>query len=171
MAEAYWESRHRESSIQTATLGLGREWRWKIINRYAGRIDDVIDVGCGDTKFWFGRDCEAYTGIDISESVVARNRLERPNWKFIVSDCSKPLPLRARIVLCMELLYHILDEKRFLDALDNLASYTSEWLFISTWGTNRFVSLRDVGLRTIGRLTQRTGLMKGARAWGEFVEA
>ena len=167
----YWEQRYKKSPAGIATVGHARDWRWKIIARYTGGLDDVIDFGCGDLGFWSGRDCLNYLGIDISERVVETNREARPGWKFIVSDSSTPLRLRARVVLCIELLCHLMEEEDFVATLDNLAACCGEWLLISTWSTNRFGSLRDAGLRALGLGTSLYRLENISRTWLDLVRA
>jgi len=113
-----------------------RAWKWSIIDRYVDALDDVIDVGCGDLSFWEGRDCRRYVGLDLSKSVLRANRRRRPRWSFICADAAKPLRARAMIVLCMDVLFHVLDESQYSAILRNLSAYTDRWLFVGTWIRN-----------------------------------
>jgi len=113
-----------------------RSWKWSVIDRYVDALDDVMDVGCGDLSFWEGRDCKRYIGLDLSKSVLQENRRRRPLWSFICADAAQTLRVRARIVLCMDVLFHVLDESRYQAILRNLSAYTDRWLFLGTWNRN-----------------------------------
>ena len=135
--KGYWDRRYRRGGTSGAgSVGESRNWKWVLIERYAGKVDEVVDVGCGDLSFWEGRDCEKYTGIEISEYIVEKNRAQRPSWNFVLASADKPLDLHAKVVICMDLLFHIPDDRTFSRTLLNLASYSNEWLFIHTWAVN-----------------------------------
>jgi len=135
----YWENRYREGGTSGAgSIGEFREWKWGIIARHVGKIDDVLDVGCGDLSFWESRDCPKYLGIDISPTVIEHNRRRRPNWQFKVQAAELRLDAHARIVLCMDVLFHIMEDGSFVRILQNLCEYSTEWIFIHTWSRNPF---------------------------------
>ncbi len=113
-----------------------RGWKWSIIDRYVDALDDVMDVGCGDLSFWEGRDCPRYIGLDLSKSVLRANRRKRPQWSFICADAAQALRAHATIVLCMDVLFHVLDESQYRAILRNLSAYTDRWLFVGTWNRN-----------------------------------
>jgi ubiquinone/menaquinone biosynthesis C-methylase UbiE len=126
----YWEERYRKGGISgEGSLGEYRKWKWEIIDRYAKRIDDVIDVGCGDLSFWEGRDLpNHYVGIDISNTVIERNRKSRPNLTFLRSPAEDYLNIgTARIVLCLDVLFHIMDDSNYERILTNLTRYSNDW--------------------------------------------
>lgn len=98
-----------------------------------------MDIGCGDLKFWEGRECRRYFGLDLSETIVKRNRMQRTNWRFQVGDASRHIAkLRGRVVFCLDMLFHVMDDGVFVKILDNLACYSDEWIFIYNWHTNPF---------------------------------
>ncbi len=153
MADGYWDSRYSQPvSTGASTSGLAREWMWRVLSAYVGEIDDVVDVGCGDLLFVDDHNFRRYIGIDVSESVVARNRRHRPEWNFIASSSSTRQDVNARIVLCIEMLYHVMDESEYVSTIDNLAAYADEWLFVSTWRRNPFTSLRACLVSCLSRL-------------------
>ena len=106
---------------------------WSLIDKYMGKQTDIIDVGCGDLIFWNGRDCEKYFGIDISPIIVERNRKIRPNWTFLVSSCGAKHNINAETVICMNTLYHIMDDTEYYKTLNNLTDWTKKWLVVLTW--------------------------------------
>jgi len=140
----YWEDRYSSGGNSGAgSAGANRKWKWGVINIYIERIFDVIDVGCGDLTFWNGRTCEKYTGIDISKTIINKNKIARPDWNFIVSDADTDFRLRANVVLCFDVLFHIMNERTYTKILENMCRYSTEWIFIFTWNRNPLADESD----------------------------
>jgi 2-polyprenyl-3-methyl-5-hydroxy-6-metoxy-1,4-benzoquinol methylase len=131
----FWNERYSTGIISgLGSIGLYREYKWSIISNLSNDLDDIIDIGCGDLSFWEGRDCKNYTGTDVSNVVIERNRKVRPNWKFIASSFDKYIEgISSKVVLCLDTLFHVLSEKVFEETLKNLSLYSTQWIFISTW--------------------------------------
>ena len=102
------------------------------ISRVAS-AEDVIDVGCGDLIFWKNRDCDKYLGIDISPKIVNKNKISRTKWNFITSSADASLQIKAETVICMNTLYHNMDDNVYNKIIDNLISWSDKWLMIITW--------------------------------------
>jgi hypothetical protein len=109
---------------------------------YAGPLASVIDVGCGDLSFWRRCPPVAYTGIDFSSTIIARNQIRFPDRRWICSPASQPSPVSAPVVLCFDVLFHILDETEFRRTLASLCACSEQWIFIYTWHTNPIPALR-----------------------------
>jgi hypothetical protein len=84
------------------------------------------------------RSCASYTGIDFSATVLANDRRLRPDWTFICADASDPLDIRGQVVLCMDMLFHVMDEAKLESILRNLAKWTVEYLFVYNWWQSPF---------------------------------
>ncbi|MCX6648462.1 MAG: hypothetical protein NTV61_03635 [Candidatus Bathyarchaeota archaeon] len=135
----YWNDRHqRGRSSGAGSIGLIREWKWAVIqSTTSSRVDHVIDYGCGDLSFWGNYNCEDYVGIDVSPAILERNRKLRPGWQFYTPSSvgeTEPRP----IVLCLDVLFHILPEKDFTDILENLCSLSTRYIFVYTWKMTPF---------------------------------
>lgn len=137
---AYWDGRYRQGGTSgMGSVGESRAWKWSIIEQYVDVANkSVLDVGCGDLSFWESRSCQSYLGVDFSETVVSRSRLLRPEWGFLCANASEPLDLQGQVVLCMDLLFHIMDDSEFSSILRNLARWTGEFLFIYNWRRSVF---------------------------------
>lgn len=145
MAESsYWDSRYRAGGTSgPGSIGSLREWKWSVLEKQGGPLQNVIDVGCGDLSFWDGRDCDHYTGIDISPTIQRRNKIARPYWKFATRSADQLIPgLEADTVLCLDMLFHIMDDSTYRKILENLCHYSTNQIFIYTWINNPFTTLR-----------------------------
>ena len=140
MEKPWWERRYGRGGVSgPGSVGRGRAWKWDVITSHIGELDHVVDVGCGDLKFWKGRDCHDYLGIDIACNIIAKNRVKRPRWKFICANAKdRQEKVKGIIVLCLDLLFHIMDTNHFVNILENLCHYSTEWIFIYTWSINPF---------------------------------
>lgn len=153
----YWERRYLSGgSSGKGSVGKSRAFKWYVIELYTGPIakyqGNILDVGCGDLSFWEGRTHPRYLGLDISPTVLLQDRERRPEWAFHCVDCCIPsLEYRADVVLCMDLLFHIMDDAAYVALVRNLGRWTGRWLFVHTWETNPLVRVglfRRDGSRT-----------------------
>lgn len=129
----FWETRY------TTNLELGsgagsrgeflehkRQLLYQAIEKFHPR--SILDVGCGDIEVT--KDLEfsgEYTGIDLSPSIVARNRTLRPAWNFIVGDfldSSRHDQLRADLVICLDVLIHQHDYETYRAFVRELVNAT-----------------------------------------------
>lgn len=132
----YWESRYASGGDSgKCSVGKLKAWRWKIVKKYVVIEEaSVVDVGCGDLRFWEGVDPAGYIGLDISSVIIAKNRKLRPNWYFLCADAASDwLALEADVVFCFEMLFHIMTEESFIAILQNLNKWTRKMLFVSCW--------------------------------------
>ena len=144
----FWNKKYAEGGISgKGSIGKYRNWKWGMINQVIGPFKSVIDVGCGDLSFWKHPIANriqkqkdfSYAGIDVSDNIISRNRKFAPKFEF---SCSPAYILKgiakAQVVLCLDLLFHIMDEFRFELTLDNLCTYSKDWIVIYTWHKNPF---------------------------------
>ena len=142
--EQYWDQRYIDDGTSGAgSIGDYRNFKWGIIDRYVPFLQSVVDVGCGDISFWERRDCIDYTGIDISRTIIKRNRILRPDWEFLQSNAETRIEkLSKSTVFCFDMLFHIMNDKTYLKVLENLIAYSRNHIFIYTWINNPFRKTR-----------------------------
>jgi len=140
---SYWENRYRQGGVSgEGSVGEERAWKWKIIDSYIPNLEGVIDVGCGDLNFWLGRKCKDYVGIDISETILKKNKSSHPEWRFILASSDKFIKgLKRKCVFCFDLLFHVMNEDSFVKTLHNICRYSSRYIFVYTWKNNPFSRL------------------------------
>lgn len=66
-----------------------------------------MDIGCGDMAVSSVLPSTGYTGIDLSETVIARNRAEFPDRAFICGDFLEVRVEQADLTVCLDLLIHL----------------------------------------------------------------
>lgn len=133
MAE-YWESRYSSGGNSgNGSIGALRDWKWNQISKHIGEVNDVIDMGCGDLEFMKHRHPVRYVGIDISKTIIERNESLHPEWKFHNVDASG---LRANVVFCHDILFHIVDDGVYYAILNNLIQYAYNYISIYSGDRN-----------------------------------
>jgi 2-polyprenyl-3-methyl-5-hydroxy-6-metoxy-1,4-benzoquinol methylase len=159
-----WDNRYRQGGISgEGSIGKYREWKWKIIDKYFDNFDNIIDVGCGNISFWEGRDAKQYIGMDISPTIIEKNRTKRPHWTFLCNPAEKPIHKTADYVICFDLLFHIMDDDIYQEILQNLIEYSNNAILIYTWIRN---PLND---KDVKRNIRGNFLRKGL--FGKFIES
>jgi trans-aconitate methyltransferase len=82
----------------------------------------LLDIGCGDLC-WLRKGAlgdVAYTGLDISDVVVKKNKEQFPEYKFLVHDIAESPPNEpADLVVCFDVLLHQIEPADFTAALKN----------------------------------------------------
>lgn len=148
---SYWETRYASGGTSgDGSVGVLREWKWRVIKQFAYPIDEVIDVGCGDMSFWKNEQVPTgYIGIDGSFTIIQKNKEKYPNATFYCNTAESLMSITAPVVFCFDMLFHIMDDGEYRAIIDNLCRYATKTLFVYTWVDNPirkfhfFVSDRD----------------------------
>ena len=130
----YWEIRYNKGG-SSGTTPEGRKWIIDTISKYT-KIENIVDVGCGDLFVWAEIKLKNYTGIDISHSIIKQNKKSHPHFTFICSSSEIFQKVKGDVVTCFNTLYHIIDEDIFVKTLKNLTLYSKNYIFIYTWLNN-----------------------------------
>jgi len=139
----YWNWHYKSGkSSGFGDIHDSRSWKMKILFDCGLHTDkSIIDVGCGDMVFWENLHLTDYTGIDISSYQIERNKEKYPNYKFYCANSSQYINLpKSDIVICFDMLFHIMNDDEYIWTLLNLTTYSKNKLFIYTWGDNPFKS-------------------------------
>jgi len=138
----YWRQRLRQHFDLT---GVGFRRRSIAYNRWVYRVrtellDEmfrqhgwpiegkaVLDVGCGTGYFidhWLRRGARRVTGLDVAEVSVEKLKSRFPDARFVRADIAEPgLDVDGTFdyVSIFDVLYHVVDDKKFEQAVDNLS--------------------------------------------------
>jgi SAM-dependent methyltransferase len=140
----YWEDRLEKvfslHGVGYAGLGIGfNRWMYKVrkhvFKREIGKhvpitaASKILDIGCG-TGFYIDRWKDAgardITGLDITNAVISNCSKKYPQYRFVKEDIgenSLAAPLGTfDVISAFDVLFHIVDEQRFVNALRNIAS-------------------------------------------------
>lgn len=141
----YWVDRHQRLSHQLASVGDIRRtedenttlYAWKKrevfdVLRALGQTDlgnkSLLDAGCGNgvvsELFWvLGADV---SGVDVSDDALSQAALRVPLGTFHRSPLMDfDLRRGYDIVFCADVLYHVVDDTDWKQALERLARHTS----------------------------------------------
>ena len=97
-------------------------------------INSIAEIGCGD--FHFGNKLleqypgVKYTGQDISEVILEKNKEKFPIPRFI--DNVDKLP-EADLLLCMDVLFHVVDDKEYEKLIFTLKKKWTKYLALTSY--------------------------------------
>lgn len=138
---SYWDARHREHGAALTGVGCvlldeagnrdDYETKWTHVRPVLERETQrgarrILDAGCGIG--WFTKqlhplrfaDVEAF---DFSESAAAQAHNNAPNVRVFVSSLEDARTHRPfDVVMCLDVLFHVVDDERWARAVANLAS-------------------------------------------------
>ncbi len=136
----FWEKRYTtnlELGSGAGSRGEHLEYKKALLSQLIEEIDprSILDVGCGDIEVTKDLSFSGeYTGIDLSPSIVARNRTLRPSWKFIEGDFLEIVQrdrLTADLVICLDVLIHQHDYETYTVFVRELVNATRRAAVIS----------------------------------------
>jgi len=146
--EKYWEERLNENFSLSGVghLGFGLEyniWLYKarvhelkgllIKNNIICKGKKILDIGVGTgfyINFWEKLGVKQITGIDITNKSIEELQKKYPNHRFIKGDisnldCNKMFPNeKYDIITAFDVLYHIVNEKDFENAIENIKRFS-----------------------------------------------
>jgi SAM-dependent methyltransferase len=139
----YWETRYATDPER----GSGKGSRGRHLNRKRRLLDQVIsevrpasilDVGCGDLEVVADISFSGtYTGIDLSPTILERNRALRPDWNFIAGDfveLARQGGLEADLVICLDVLIHQIDADTYREFVRELVNVTRKTAIVNGFG-------------------------------------
>jgi len=138
----YWNTRYsNEGNSGAGSDGLERNFKIEQL-RKLDNVDSILDVGCGDFRtgelvvkiFPFA----SYLGLDISENIIDKckkkaeelNLRKRYNFQTINNYDFKDT---AELVLCLDVLFHQLDDDQYKNLIDKLKSSYTKYLVLTEY--------------------------------------
>lgn len=133
MSRQYWDDRYKTG--KGSGKGSCNEWakcKLDFID-LCSPLHSILDVGCGDLSFWKNRVFNDYIGFDWSKEAIEKAHVNRPDLTTFVHDATIPLEFKTWSVICLDILFHIKDEKKYKKIIENIFSYAIHQVIISTW--------------------------------------
>lgn len=136
----YWNSRYKnggDSGYGSYDEQLGKKLKWlSDLN-----ITSISELGCGD--FNFGKallymyPTAAYMGSDISSVMVTQLQKDYPKISFTTDNQDLQ---QADLVLCIDVLFHILEDDEYEKTLDIIENIQTKYLAITAYEYDQDVS-------------------------------
>lgn len=139
--QKYWERTYASGGNSgPGSSGAVCEFKAAFMNRVIARYvpNEVIDFGCGDGNQLVAINYPRYLGLDVAPSAI-RRCAER-----FREDCTKSfmlyLPrhfinkdyLQADLVVCLDVLYHVIDDGDFEKTLEDINSCARKAVILFT---------------------------------------
>lgn len=142
----FWEERYKNGT--TSGYGsYGVQLQKKLDWLQDLDVKTISEVGCGD--FNFGRHLmmmypdAQYTGFDISQFIVDRNQGLYPYAKFT----NKPQLPKADLVLCVDVLFHVMEDTEVENILKSLDKLWTKYLCVTAYERNEDLNSHHVRIR------------------------
>ncbi len=139
----YWERRYRDGRTSGAgSEGVEGAYKATYVNEFMRDHDivSVIDWGCGDGQVLgqleLRNPWRAYTGIDVSPTIIERMRQRYRGLDFATPDETRQLGREwtADLALSMDVLFHLPNDADYFEYLDQL--FGSSTRFVMIYSTN-----------------------------------
>ncbi len=129
---SYWDNRYLSGATSGAgSYGRLAEYKAAVINGVieANSIAHVADFGCGDGHLLSLLRPPAYTGLDVSETVIARCTSRFPNRAFLPMARAADLQ-PADLCLSIDVIFHLVEDDVFARYMDALFARASRLVLI-----------------------------------------
>ena len=131
--KSYWDSRY--SNGGDSGYGSYGEQLLKKLSWLSGfNVKSISEIGCGDLNF--GRNLlqlyphASYAGQDISSVVLEKNSKISPELMFVNSIEDLP---DSDLLLCVDVLFHVLDEQELEHILSTIEQKWTKYLAITAY--------------------------------------
>lgn len=139
-SQEYWENRYRSggnSGYGSYGDQLARKLAW--LKNLEG-IKTISEIGCGDMNF--GSNLlkiypkAKYVGSDISRGIVTQNQGRYPEHIFTTENSEVP---PADLVLCIDVLFHVLDDRELAELYKLLDKKWTKYLAITAYERDEYM--------------------------------
>ena len=129
---AYWDARYSANATSGAgSYGRLADYKAAFINGVIefNAITHVADFGCGDGNLLSLLRPPSYTGLDVSDTVLARCALRFPHHAFLpIAGASALRP--ADLCLSIDVIFHLVEDEVFIGYMDALFAHASRLVLI-----------------------------------------
>lgn len=137
-SEAYWENRYKEGGNSgSGSYGRLAAYKAKFLNEFISlnNIQSLVDLGCGDGNQLQQLNFPSqftYHGVDVSEEAVniCKKKFNQKDFSFSKYQEYSISNNTYDIALSMDVLFHIIDEKKLHQYLEVLFSSANKFVII-----------------------------------------
>jgi len=110
--QLFWNQRYAENpelGSGVGSRGEARDYKRDLLKEAAARWApaSTLDVGCGDLEVGSALPADGYTGLDVSEVVVAANREKFADRIFVAGNFLEMELASADMLVCLDVLIHL----------------------------------------------------------------
>jgi len=137
----WWENWYsRGGNSGPGSVGILAQYKADVINDYIDKhkINSVVEFGCGDGVVLQLTKYKDYLGFDVSRTAIklCTSKFKNDPTKsfflyepqFFVNKTIKSVDL----VVCLDVLYHVIDEAEYLKVLEDIFSFSSKHIILYT---------------------------------------
>ena len=139
----YWENVYSKG-VDGGNSGRGSygklaDFKAEIVNAfvYQNNIQTVVEFGCGDGNNLKYMHYPNYTGLDVSATIIKKCQQLFSNDSTKRFEVYHPLhqsaeDLKSELVVCLDVLYHVVAEKDFVQTLDDIFKTAQKLVILYT---------------------------------------
>ena len=136
----YWNNRYESGGTSgSGSYGKLAEFKAEVINKLIkeNNINKVIEFGCGDGNQLKLINYNEYIGLDISKEAINKcneifkDDISKEFYTYIPGNFNSNLK-NMDMVVCLDVLYHIVDDKDYINTLNDIFSISSEYIVLYT---------------------------------------
>ena len=155
----YWHKRYEKGGKSgEGSYGILAEYKADVINAFVEEndIDSTIEFGCGDGNQLNYMNYKKYLGLDVAESSIDLCKYmfgDDPTKSFLLYNPKLFMNkgfINSELVVCLDVLYHIIPEDDFIKTLKDIFSCSSKYVILYTtiiyepYITNSHIKRRDI---------------------------
>lgn len=133
-SEHYWEMRYRLGGHSGAgSRGTHAEYKAVVLNNFIARhgIGSVIEFGCGDGYQLAMIQCNEYTGVDVSPTVIRKCKEQfdgSPSKHFLLLEDYDGG--KADLSMSLDVIFHLVEDRIYHAYLDRLFAAAEQFVVI-----------------------------------------
>lgn len=136
-SKQYWENRYSMGGTSgSGSYGQLAMFKARVLNAFVNdkQVRSVIEFGCGDGNQLTLAEYPRYTGLDVSETAVARCKElfkgDANKSFFKMSNMEHPAGLSAELTLSLDVIYHLVEDNVFNEYMNMLFKSSTKYVII-----------------------------------------
>lgn len=138
---SYWNKRYMKNWGSTGLDDDKEQMFFKFVKAQmrGWNLHHVLDYGCGDLRMLkeIGFAPMKYTGVDISDVIIAQNfvdHVEDDDMEFLtVKEFHRKPRLKYDSMLLFNVLFHVMKDRDYMNIIRTAIDNVNDHLFIITW--------------------------------------
>ncbi len=149
-SEDFWEKHYQGGGNSgTGSYKHLAQFKSDVINNFIKEngINTLIDLGCGDGNIVSMLSVPYYTGIDVSPTIISKNREKFKDDQtknfYCSSEREKYTHQRYDLSLSMDVIFHLVEDEVFFNYMNDLFSLAEKYVIIYSSNHEEFTMWRE----------------------------